>query len=131
MRTQKRHRPRIGERLAAWSAIFALVIQVALPEMLAAATAGASASPTGIVICTADGLERIARAADESEPKLPVSGTQTPCPICLAAQSPMIVPADGIEPLVGAPALEEGERMPRPPCRVTESPPARAPPNSA
>ena len=131
MRTAECHRPRIGKRLAGWTAILALVVQMALPAiMLAAAKAGASGyrSPAAIVVCTADGLERVARTDDESAP---VSGAQTPCPICLAAQGPMVVPSEVGEHVVGALASQRCETMPRPPCRVVVSPPARAPPQSA
>lgn len=131
MRTAECHRPRIGKRLPAWTAIMALVVQVALPAiMLAAAKASTSGyrSPGAIVICTAGGLERVARTDDESAP---VSGAQPLCPICLVAQGPIVVPSEVGEHVVGALASQRCETMPRPPCRVVASPPARAPPKSA
>jgi hypothetical protein len=132
MRTAECDRPRMGRRLAAWTAILALVVQVALPAiMLAAAKAGEDASPTELVICTAGGLERIARADQGTEPKPPFSGVQMPCPICLAAQSPMMLPAEVGTRVVGAPAFERRQTIPRPPGRVMASPSARAPPQSA
>lgn len=136
MRTAQRHRPRIGERLSAWTAIFALVVQVALPSIVvAAATADTSGypSPAGLVICTAAGLERIALADQGTEPEAPVPSIKTPCLICLAGQDPVVMPSaasEAIEHVVAA-SFERCETMRRALCRVAEPPPARGPPRSA
>ena len=136
MRSAQRHGPRIGE-LSAWTAIFALVVQVALPSIaVAAATADTSGdpSPAGLVICTGAGIERIALADQGTEPEAPLPSVQTPCLICLAGHDPLLVPSaasEAIEHVVVAASFERCQTMHRAPCAVAEPPPARGPPRSA
>lgn len=134
MRNVKRHRSRICGRLTAWIAILALAAQAALPSMMAAARAGTgvSAGAVELVICTPDGLKRIALADRNPDPSVP--STEILCPICLAAQSPAVEPppARGGRDLHVVPvAFDGGKTTLRPACGSAEPPPARAPPTLA
>jgi hypothetical protein len=136
MRIAQRHRPRINERLTAWTAIFALVVEVVLLSIVvvvAKADTSGDPSPVGLVICTAAGLERIARADQGTEPEAPVPSIQSPCLICLAGHNPVLVPSaagEAIEHVVAG-SFEGCATMPRASSRVAEPPPARGPPRSA
>lgn len=133
VREIRRRRSAVSERLAAWSAILALLAQVLLPTIATAASvAGAgSASAVDLIVCTPDGLKHIRLTPGREERRSPTS-PQAFCPVCLAAKvAPAIPPPTAALAIVavslGRTVVPLSDAQPRP-TRAADPPPVRAPP---
>lgn len=131
----KHRRSMVCGRLTVWTAVLALAAQMLLTSMMAVARAGTDASEkaAGPVICTSHGLKRITPADRGSNADPSVPRSDTPCPICLAPQSPGFEPSPpvGSIDLAVIPVAFDGDEAVLRALGRSGEPPARGPPPSA